>query len=102
VQEQASSARGRRVETAADVNDCADAIVKRGRHLVELFKEVGVPPEKYLLRIPATWQGIQAARVLENEGVATHLILIYRRDTGRTRITTCNPCPQNACDSMSP
>lgn len=68
-----------RVSTEVDPRTAfnRDAIVKRGRHLVELFKEVGVPPEKYLLRIPATWQGIQAARVLENEGVATHLILIY-------------------------
>ena len=56
----------------------ADNIVERGRRLVGLFKEVGVPSDKYLLRIPATWQGIQAAKVLESEGVATHLILIYR------------------------
>ncbi len=56
----------------------ADSIVERGRRLVGLFKEVGVPSDKYLLRIPATWQGIQAAKVLEGEGVATHLILIYR------------------------
>ncbi len=49
-----------------------------------LFKEAEVPADKYLLRIPATWQGIQAAKVLEGEGAATHLILIYR----------CRPAPR--------
>ena len=56
----------------------------RGRNLVALFKEAEVPADKYLLRIPATWQGIQAAKVLEGEGAATHLILIYR----------CRPAPR--------
>ena len=31
-----------------------------------------------LIRLPATWEGIQAAKQLENEGIATHVVLIYR------------------------
>ncbi len=55
----------------------ADAIVERGRNLVALFEELDVPKDKYLLRIPATWEGIQAAKVLEAEGAATHIIMVY-------------------------
>jgi len=68
-----------RVSTEVDARTAFDteAILARGRQLVLEFEDAEVPPEKYLLRIPATWQGIQAAKVLEAEGVATHLILIY-------------------------
>lgn len=45
---------------------------------MRLFEEVEVPKDKYLLRIPATWEGIQAARTLEAEGAATHIIMVYR------------------------
>lgn len=38
-----------------------------------------MPLERVLIRIPATWEGIQAAKALEAQGVATHLILVYRR-----------------------
>ena len=56
----------------------AEAIVARGRNLMALFEELGVPQDKYLLRIPATWEGIQAAKTLEAEGAATHIIMVYR------------------------
>ena len=45
---------------------------------MQLFEELDVPKDKYLLRIPATWEGIQAARTLEAEGAATHIIMVYR------------------------
>lgn len=31
-----------------------------------------------LIRIPATWEGIQAAEQLEKMGIACHMILVYR------------------------
>lgn len=45
---------------------------------MQLFEELDVPRDKYLLRIPATWEGIQAAKTLEAEGAATHIIMVYR------------------------
>lgn len=35
-----------------------------------------MPRERVLLRIPATWEGIEAARKLEAEGKRTHVILV--------------------------
>ena len=34
-----------------------------------------------LIRLPATWEGIQADKQLEHEGIATHVVLIYRSGT---------------------
>ena len=42
------------------------------------YELLGVPLDRVLLRMPATWQGIQAARQLEAEGINTHLVLVYR------------------------
>ena len=30
------------------------------------------------MRLPASWAGIQAAKQLEEQGIACHLILVYR------------------------
>lgn len=68
-----------RVSTEIDPRTAfdTDALVERGRNLMGLFEELEVPKDKYLLRIPATWQGIQAAKTLEAEGAATHIIMVY-------------------------
>ena len=55
------------------------AIVERAEGLLALYEEMGVPQDRVLVRVPATWEGIQAAKALEAQGVATHLILVYRR-----------------------
>ena len=56
----------------------AEALLKRARNIVREYELVGVPQDRFLLRIPATWQGIQAAKQLEADGIATHLVLVYR------------------------
>ena len=37
-----------------------------------------IPQDRVLIRIPATWEGIQAAEQLEKMGIACHMILVYR------------------------
>ena len=64
--------------------------MRRGRNLVEEYKEVGLAEDRYLLRIPATWEGIQAAKQLEAAGVATHLVLVYRCVPGPSGPAACN------------
>lgn len=43
-----------------------------------MYREVGVDKERVLLRMPATWPAIVAAKQLEAEGIACHLVLVYR------------------------
>lgn len=63
----------------------AGALIERGESLLRLYEEMDVPLERVLIRIPATWEGIQAAKALEAQGVATHLILVYRCGAPRAR-----------------
>lgn len=68
-----------RVSTEVDPRgaDDPEKLLSSGRRLVKFYGEVGVPKDRILLRIPATWAGIQAAKTFEKEGIATHLVLIY-------------------------
>lgn len=45
--------------------------------LLKLYNDMDVPPERLLFKIPSTWQGIEASRLLESEGIQTHLTLVY-------------------------
>ncbi|XP_019073124.2 uncharacterized protein LOC100257422 isoform X3 [Vitis vinifera] len=45
--------------------------------LLTLYNEIDVPPERLLFKIPSTWQGIEASRLLESEGIQTHLTFVY-------------------------
>eukprot|EP00887_Chlorella_sp_A99_P006023 scaffold27.g6023.t1 len=68
-----------RVSTEVDprVAFDTDRIVARGRSVISMYEEVGVPRDRVILRLPATWAGIQAAKQLEACGIATHLVLVY-------------------------
>jgi len=52
-------------------------LLARARQLLSLFSENGVPKDRILIRMPATWEAIQAAKTLEAEGTATHLVCIF-------------------------
>lgn len=65
-------------QQSCPISVCTEALLERGRNIMRLFEELDVPKDKYLLRIPATWEGIQAAKTLEAEGAATHIIMVYR------------------------
>lgn len=54
-----------------------DAMVAKAHTLLGLYEEMGVKKDKLIFRVPATWAGIQAASVLEKEGVATQAFHIY-------------------------
>jgi transaldolase len=42
-----------------------------------MFQAEGVPAERMLIKIAATWEGIQAAKKLELEGISTNLTLVF-------------------------
>ncbi|MFZ5756075.1 MAG: transaldolase [Pseudomonadota bacterium] len=53
------------------------ATVTRARRIVALYRERGVSRERVLIKIASTWEGIQAARLLEQEGIRTNLTLLF-------------------------
>ncbi|KAF7101854.1 hypothetical protein CFC21_103071 [Triticum aestivum] len=52
-------------------------IVQRVHELLQIYNEHDIPSERLLFKIPATWQGIEASRLLESEGTQTHLTFVY-------------------------
>lgn len=68
-----------RVSTEVDARLSFDtrATVERARGLMALYEAAGVPRERVLIKIAATWEGIQAARVLQAEGLRCNLTLLF-------------------------
>lgn len=53
------------------------ATIERARLVIALYESQGVSRERVLIKIAATWAGIEAARVLERENIQTNLTLIF-------------------------
>lgn len=53
------------------------ATVARARRLLRHYADLGVDTSRVLIKIAATWEGIQAARELEQEGVHCNLTLLF-------------------------
>lgn len=68
-----------RVSTEVDARLSYDteATIAKGRDLIAQYEAAGVSRERILIKIAATWEGIQAAKVLEEEGIHTNLTLVF-------------------------
>jgi transaldolase len=53
------------------------ATMEKARRLIHLYDEVGIGKEKVLIKIASTWEGIEAARMLEKEGIHCNLTLLF-------------------------
>lgn len=68
-----------RVSTEVDARLSFDtsATVARAERLIELYQGEGVHIDRVLIKIAATWEGIEAARQLERRGIHTNLTLLF-------------------------
>jgi transaldolase len=68
-----------RVSTEVDARLSFDtpATLARARRLIALYEAAGISRDRVLIKIAATWEGIQAARVLEQEGIHCNLTLLF-------------------------
>lgn len=68
-----------RVSTEVDARLSYDtaATVAKGRELITQYEAKGVSRERILIKIAATWEGIQAAAELEKEGIHCNLTLLF-------------------------
>lgn len=68
-----------RVSTEVDARLSFDteATVAKGRELIAQYEAAGISKDRILIKIAATWEGIQAAAVLEKEGIACNLTLLF-------------------------
>ncbi len=68
-----------RVSTEVDARLSFDtaATVSRAQRIIELYQAEGVHIDRVLIKIAATWEGIQAAAQLERQGIHTNLTLLF-------------------------
>ena len=53
------------------------ATVAKARKLIRLYQDAGITSDRILIKIASTWEGIQAAKVLEAEGIHCNLTLLF-------------------------
>jgi transaldolase len=68
-----------RISTEVDARLSFDteATVARAQRLVQLYADAGIGPDRLLIKIAATWEGIRAAQRLEREGIHCNLTLLF-------------------------
>jgi len=68
-----------RVSTEVDARLSFDeaATVAKARQLIGLYNTAGIGNDRILIKMAATWEGIQAAATLEAEGIHTNLTLLF-------------------------
>ncbi|MCB9692400.1 MAG: transaldolase [Alphaproteobacteria bacterium] len=54
-----------------------DGTIAKARELIAMYEAAGASRERILIKIASTWEGIQAARVLEQEGIHCNLTLLF-------------------------
>jgi len=68
-----------RVSTEVDarLSFNTQATVTRAQQIIDAYQELGVSRERILIKIASTWEGIEAARQLECEGINCNLTLLF-------------------------
>lgn len=54
-----------------------DGSLRKAHQYIKLYKEAGIPKERILIKLASTWEGIQAAKVLEAEGIHCNMTLMF-------------------------
>lgn len=68
-----------RISTEVDARLSFDtqATVDRARKLITMYEEQGISKDRILIKIASTWEGIEAARQLEKDGINCNLTLLF-------------------------
>lgn len=68
-----------RVSTEIDARLSFDtqASIERARHIIQQYEKVGIDRARVLIKLASTWEGIQAAKQLQNEGINCNLTLLF-------------------------
>lgn len=68
-----------RVSTEVDARLSFDtkASIARAHEYIALYEEKGIGKERVLIKLASTWEGIEAARVLEKEGIHCNMTLMF-------------------------
>ena len=68
-----------RVSTEVDARLSFDtaASVAKAHRLIAMYEAAGIARERILIKLASTWEGIQAARILQHEGINCNMTLLF-------------------------
>lgn len=68
-----------RVSTEVDARLSFDieGSIQRAHEYIALYEESGIARDRILIKLASTWEGIQAAKVLEKEGIHCNMTLMF-------------------------
>lgn len=68
-----------RVSTEVDANLSFDvqAMIAKGRKLIAAYEAKGLGRDRILIKLATTWEGCEAAKVLEAEGIQCNMTLLF-------------------------
>src|SRR5207253_9712135 len=64
-------------ETDADLAFDRDGLLAKARKVIALYQRHGIGRERVLIKLASTWEGIQAAQVLQKEGINCNMTLLF-------------------------
>lgn len=64
-------------EISADLSFHTQKSITRAEKIIELYEHAGIPKERILIKLAATWEGIRAAEILEKNGIHCNLTLLF-------------------------
>ena len=65
------------LEVDARLSFDTQATIERAQSLVKQLADEGITSDRVLIKIASTWEGIQAAKVLEKQGIQCNLTLLF-------------------------
>ena len=70
-----------RVSTEVDADQAHDtaATVKKAHKFIDMYAARGIGRERVLIKVAATWEGVEAARQLQRDGIDCNLTLIFNK-----------------------
>ena len=73
--------------------------MKQALEIIELYRQLGIEKERVLIKIAATWEGIQAAERLEKQyAIHCNMTLIFSRVQVGWDVLGCRVC-ESGCDT---
>ena len=64
-------------EVNSDLSFNTEATVEKAKQIINSYEQSGVPRNRILIKIAGTWEGIQAVKKLEAEGISCNCTLIF-------------------------
>lgn len=64
-------------EVDADLSFDRDAMVAKARALIADYEKRGVGRERILIKLASTWEGIEAAQILQADGIDCNMTLLF-------------------------